>query len=93
MPDEKSPGFWFAEQSDGGRVGRQSIGWVRVHVDSTARLPIVVKRSGHDEIRSTEKKAATASASTAVTKKAQSAAAPRTRTQRHESKRYGWKKK
>ena len=56
MSDEKSPGFWFAEQSDGGRVGRQSFGWVRVHVDSTARLPIVVKGSGHDEIRSTEKK-------------------------------------
>lgn len=53
--DEKSPWFRFAEQSDGGRVGRQSFGRVRVYVDSSTRLPIVVKGSGYDEIRSAKK--------------------------------------
>ena len=51
-----SPGFGLARQFDIGRAGRQSgsVCRIRVDVDGSTRLPVVVKGSGNDQVRTAD---------------------------------------
>ncbi len=49
------PRFRFAQQLDVGRAGREpgAVRRIWIDVDGPTRLPIVVKGSAHDQIRTT----------------------------------------